>query len=333
MEEETAQKGDAGVQEPTKSVPAVDHPTWDEFEARLTGVLERMAVDTYLVVGTRPNADDGSSYYVQFAQGGRAGFLAEAVSNRYLAGTGAISPMQEQRLGELGWQWPNPRSKTELNFSREWPMPTPFDEAATLAVRTLREIYGVERTDDLAYKSFSRDGHRFAQPSLAIDAEVPSESQERHPAIATMQELKPLVEGAIKKFLNVGEVKYDERGDIPIRLGSAMVFVRLADGSPPIVGIFSPVVWGIPGSAGLLEAVNDINTRIRFGRVAWTGREVMATMEVSAAGITVDDIAFTCLQVGGIADHFDEELQQRFGGITMFGSPQPPKEPGGAGYL
>jgi len=56
---------------------------WDDFEARLVAALERMALDQYLILSTRPAGDDESLYFVQFAQGGRAGFRAEAVSNRY----------------------------------------------------------------------------------------------------------------------------------------------------------------------------------------------------------------------------------------------------------
>ena len=66
--------------------------SWDDLEARLVAALERMALDQYLILSTRPAGDDESLYFVQFAQGGRAGFLAEAVSNRYLAGAAQLSP-------------------------------------------------------------------------------------------------------------------------------------------------------------------------------------------------------------------------------------------------
>ena len=46
----------------------------------------------------------------------------------------------------------------------------------------------------------------------------------------------------------------------------------------------------------------------------------MATMALPAARISAEDIGFACLQVGSIADHFDDELKERFGGTTMFGS-------------
>ena len=74
-----------------------------------------------------------------------------------------------------------------------------------------------------------------------------------------------------------------------------MVYLGLVDGHPPIVQLFSPVLWGVAVSPDLLFAVNDINRRIQFGRLAWTGREVMASIELPAFHITADDIGFACL--------------------------------------
>jgi hypothetical protein len=73
------------------------------------------------------------------------------------------------------------------------------------------------------------------------------------------------------------------------------------DGQPPLVEGFSPVVWGIAESPALLQAVNEINTRIRFGRLVWTGREVMASTELSAVRMSADDVGFDCLPIGSIA--------------------------------
>jgi len=295
------------------------YPSWEEFEERLASVLGRMQATSYLVISA-PTSDEHSSYYVQFAQAGRPGFLAEAVSNHYLSGTAALSPAQEEQLGDLGWQWPTLGSDRDANFSRQWPMPVPFAEVARLAVRTFREVYGVPNPSVLTYRSFAKGGRPFAQPTLGIDP-TPKENvrPESEPVVPTTEELKPLVEAAVKRFLDADVVHYDEQGDIPIRMGSALVFVRVVDAKPPHLAIFSPVLWGIRATPELFEALNELNTRIRFGRVFWTGREVMAALELPAAGVTAEDIAFACMQVGSIADHFDDELQGRFGGTTMFG--------------
>ena len=104
--------------------------SWDDFETRLTAALERMALDQFLILTKRPAGNDGSLYFVQFAQGDRAGFLAEAVSNRYLTGAAQLSPAQEDAMAALGWQFPDHHATNPENFSRQWPMPAPFPEAA-----------------------------------------------------------------------------------------------------------------------------------------------------------------------------------------------------------
>ena len=46
----------------------------------------------------------------------------------------------------------------------------------------------------------------------------------------------------------------------------------------------------------------------------------MVASDLPAIGLTADEVAFACFQVGAIADHFDDELQTTFGGKTMFGA-------------
>ena len=312
-----------GASHPTAVAASAVEPsvtTWEEFEGQVAVVLAHMAVDSYFVLSTTEKEDE-SSYYVQFAQGGKAGLLAEAVSNAYLAGTRALSPAQEEQLGDLGWQSPPPRARHELNFSRQWPMPAPFTEVAQLAVSTLREVYGIERPTRLQYRRFALGGPDFAEPALDIDAVAPSTPRTKgQPAAPTLAELTPMVEAALKAFLHTDVLVHDKDGDIPVRMGSAVVFVRTVDGTPPMVRIFSPILRDIAGSPGLLEALNQINSTMPLGRVFWTGQTVIAATEVPALGITPDQVAFACLQLGGFADRLDDELHDRFGGTTAFGT-------------
>ena len=144
--------------------------SWEDFEGRLALVLGRMAVDSFLILSTTPN--DDYTFYVQFAQGGRAGLRAEAVSNNFLAGRRALSPAQDEQMATMGWQCPTPHN-TDLNYMRQWPMPAPYAEVASLAVRSMREVYRIGRPSALVYRRFARGGHDFAEPGLGIDAEKP----------------------------------------------------------------------------------------------------------------------------------------------------------------
>jgi hypothetical protein len=297
-----------------------DDMSWEQFEGRLAAVLGRMAAGSYLILSSR--ADDEIVYYVQFAQGGRGGFRAEAESNNFLAGRWALSPTQEEQLAGLGWQCPMP-GDSDLNFMRQWPTPAPYAEVASLAVQSLREVYGIERPSELVYRRFAKHGPDFAEPELGIQPERPTTPRGSGQAAAPkLAELVPLVEQAVKGFLGTDEIVRDNDGDIPIRQGSALLYVRIMDGTPPVVRIFSLVLRGVESSQPLLEALNEINGKIMFGRALWASDRVIVSAEVSAVGISTEQIAFLCLQIGALADHLDDELGDRFGGEKMFDGPK-----------
>jgi len=303
----------------TKSAPPGDtgsraELTWADFETRLAAALERMALDQFLILSTRPAGDDESLYFVQFAQGGRAGFLAEAVSNRYLMGAAQLSPAQEDAMAALGWQFPDHHATKPENFSRQWPMPAPFPEAARLAIRTLRQVYGVGRPADLVYRRFAREGHDFAEPGLGIDAERPTTPRGKgQPAAATASELTPLVETALCRFLDIGSIALDPSGNYPVPTGTTMLFVRILPFEPPVVRVFAPVFRGMAPTPELLVALNDLNTELLFCRVLVVNGEVIVATEFRAAGITADDVAWGCLVVGGWVERIGATLVARLG--------------------
>lgn len=295
---------------------ASDNLTWDEFELQLAVALERMAVDQYFIVSTRPKGDDESLYYVQFAQGGRAGFLAEAVGNNFLMGAEQLSPAQEDAMAQLGWQFPHPRATKPANFSREWPMPAPFAEVARLAVRTLREIYGVEAPADLVYRRFARSGHDFADPRLGIDAARPTTPRGKgQPVAATVEDLTPLVEAALREFLGTETVALDASGNYPVRIGTRELFVRVIPSSFPIVRVFAPIFSGVASTPELLEAVNEANTEIVFCRVLFINGQGIVAMEVQGDGITSAEIAHACLVVSGTVEQIQGQLAGRLNTI------------------
>src|ERR1035437_9134638 len=175
-----------------------DDMSWEQFEGRITAVLGRMAAGSYLILSSR--AENEIVYYVQFAQGGRGGFRAEAESNNFLAGRWALSPVQEEQLAGLGWQCPMP-GDSDLNFMRQWPNPAPYAEIARLSVRSLREVYGIERPAELVYRRFAKVGSDFAEPELGIQPERPTTPSGRGQTSASkFAELVPLVEQAVKGF-------------------------------------------------------------------------------------------------------------------------------------
>jgi len=294
---------------------AASAATWDAFEQRLAAVLRRMAVDTYLIVSTR-DAED-AAYYVQFAQRGRPGFRAEAVSNSFLAGARALSPAQEEHLGRLGWQWPSADGPEDRNFSRQWPQHAPFRDVARLAVRTLRDVYGTRRPSDLVYRRFDDAGRDFAEPDLGIPAEA---AHPAHPARTAAlartpgaAEFDALVDRGVRAFLCVDHLVRDEDGDIPIRTEDAFIIVRTLDGPSPAVRVFSPVLRGAAPTYDLLSAVNAVNGRLLYARALWAAGDVIVATEVPAAHATESLVGLACAEIASLAGSLSHELGARFG--------------------
>jgi hypothetical protein len=295
---------------------AAPDPGWDELERRLSAALATMSEETYLLLTTLPDAED-RAFYVQFAWG-QGTLRSEAVGSAYLPAGHPLSKSQESRLTRMGWKRPEPHQPTR-NFYREDDHPVPYAEAAARGIRTLRDVYGVGSPEDLRYqyRSFQDD----AVPPLDLGIE-PQErastavsSRGARPAGA---ELRELVEAGLRQWLMVSELVTDQDGDYPCRSGSAMVFVRMVDGVPPFVTVFSPILRDIDLSPALLTALNDLNVRIRFGRVFWVQRQVLVMAEITAVDVTPEQVALTCMELGNLADTLDDVLHGRFGGRTMF---------------
>jgi len=303
---------------------------WTGFEVRLTAALAAMQHATYLVVSVATDSRSGANAYVQFAQGGLVGFRAEAAGNHWLPPGHGLGPVQEERLADLGWQRPGPASQGR-NWVHEWQEPVPFAEVAAGAVTTLREVYGAVTPDDLRYRSGAFPAHHgpIPEPDLGIppDRQVPE-----FPAAAVVpgqthpnpepDEAEASLRAALAEFISGADLVPDGDGDLPIRVGSALMFVRPVAGLPPLLQVFSPLVSGVEVTPTLLEALNDINRHILFGRVFWSDREVVVSMELTAVGVTAAQIAFACVQLGNLADHLDDVLRGRFGGRTMFEVPK-----------
>ena len=217
-------------------------------------------------------------------------------------------------MAALGWQFPDHHATKPENFSRQWPMPAPFAEAARLAVRTLREVYGVERPAALVYRRFTREGRDFAEPGLGIDAERPTTPRGKgQRAAPTAAELTPLVEVALCRFLRVESIEPDTAGNYPVPTGTTMLFVRVLPFEPPVVRVFAPAFRGMDPTPELLAGVNELNAELLFCRALVVNGEVIVATELRGAGISADDVAWGCLVVGTWVERIRATLADRLG--------------------
>jgi hypothetical protein len=155
-------------------------------------------------------------------------------------------------------------------------------------------------------------------PTPAQDDHTPAPD-----AAAAFAALRATVAQALAQVLDKDELVTNDDGEWPVKAGSAIVIVRVVEGLPPALQLYSPVLRGVATTAELLEALNEINGRIRYGRVFVANHVVVVAMELPAVDLTATHIAFACAELGNLADHMDDALRGRFGGEVAF-EPNPP---------
>lgn len=275
---------------------------WESLRLGLAASLDCLERDQFLILKTRGPA----GYYVQVAHGGSEGVRAEAVSNRFLTGWERLDATAEARLHRLGWQPPVEVGDGPVNWWRCFDNPLPVQEIAELAVNTLVKGFDIPRVDCLVYKAFSSSGADIILPTLGVERD--SDSSE-------VLTLEAQVDAALRRLLEVDEVSYDDDGDVPIRSGESMLYVRTVDDSG-LVAVFCEMLRGVTKSLSLLDAVNEMNTGLPFARAMVVDIGVMIAAEVEPGPELERSLARAIDTVALAADEWGPKLQERFGGST-----------------
>lgn len=132
------------------------------------------------------------------------------------------------------------------------------------------------------------------------------------------EELAVRVLSTLRRATGERSLEPDADGDVGIRYGSAMVFVRI-EGDPPVLHLWAPVLSDVGTTAGLDEELNRRNVETAFARLLHVNGTVIAAMELFGVPYQPAHLLAGCELVGELADDVDDELAARFGGRTFFG--------------
>ncbi len=130
--------------------------------------------------------------------------------------------------------------------------------------------------------------------------------------------IRPFIEKTLSQWLEADEVRPNDKGEYLFRRGSAEVCVRIDEGEPTRVSIYSVLVRDVKKSARLLEAINAINAEIDFARVFWLEHAVVLMTELLASTLDAEQLRAASEMVARLADNLDSQLKKKFGGKTAF---------------
>ena len=321
------------LDEPTNSdLRAKVTEAWREFARALAGALPTMPAGSQLEITLDPTASGtGTAVYsvAVRAEGGNR-LAALAVGNAALPPEYRMDRSAVADLIALGWSPPGVAEGSGDHFG----LGGSSAEAARLATtvtRTLRDVYGAPHPAFLVYLARDADDNPLAfAPLGSARHEQAPDAGEPGPAGTTSGgvELNDRVRTVVATMLKTTpeELQVDADGDIGIRAGSAMVFVRVRD-NPPLVDVFSPVLTEVEPTEPLYVKLSELTNRMPIGRLYCTSDTVWASVPVFGRDFQATHLMLAVQVMTGLADELDDRLHGEFGGKRFFGEGDKPARP------
>lgn len=324
---------------------------WREFAAALADAARTLPGGASLDITLDPTASGtGDALYgVNLRRIDENQFAALAVGNAALPVGYRLDRAAVADLVALGWSPPGVVEGSGDSFG----LLASVAEATTVAVvlaRTLRDIYGTPHPAFLTYslhapQSPPREGDE-PEPAPAPELTVPVLGTAR-PLPAVEEEdgddeyasalagrlvgddadlpLADRVQAVVASLLKTtpDALHMDGDGDIGIRSGSAMVFVRVRD-NPPLVDVFSPVLTDVEPTEQLYVKLSELTNRMPIGRLYCANDTVWASVPVFGRDFQSTHLMLAVQVMTGLADELDDRLHGEFGGKRFFGENDKP---------
>lgn len=309
---------------------------WAEFTGRLAEVISMIDDSADLTIRLVSGSEEPAPY-VRLSSPVRLTVRAEAAANSSLSEGFRLSPATMAGMEAAGWHPPDDTSADFwLDRSQE-----ASDELAELVVGALRDVYGVRHPvfldpDQLA-EILRTAPSAFEGPDGAttlVADEVPDPRGSggglepvgrRGRAVpmtavlpADRRQLDAIVEAELTAALGHPPIR-DEEGDVVIRVGSTLVFLRVAPDAQDVV-LFSAVVHDVAGRSRAAEVINDLNVESRWVKFQLVRDRVFVTTSVPAKPFVPAHLHQALRVISDVADGVDEELATKLDGRTTFGS-------------
>ena len=308
---------------------------WREFAGALAKLVPTLAPGGHIDVTLDPTASGtGKAVYSVSMRVLDDGVVeALAVGNAELPEGYRMDRSAVADLIALGWSPPGVVPDSGESFG----LRTTVDQAtrlATIVSRTLRDVYGAPHPAFLVYLVHDVDDDPIDTAPLATARHEPNLEDGSDPhdlpgaAARAAEEAIPLDERvrtvvATMSKTTVDQLQQDADGDIGIRAGSAMVFVRVRD-NPPLVDVFSPILTEVEPTEQLYVKLSELTNRMPIGRLYCAQDTVWASIPVFGRNFQAAHLMLAVQVMTGLADELDDRLHGEFGGKRFFGEGDKP---------
>lgn len=283
--------------------------SWRRFAERLSEVISVMDDGATLGIGSIATSADASAPYVTFRCGASGELRAEADAAH-------LSEGGPDALAASGWT-PGPDAGV-------WVATGTQEESGVLAataVAALRDGYGVQHPALLAPDQLADIlTPTPVEPALGPGADL---ALAQPLAAPTRQELDAAVAAQLTVLLGHEPLRDDE-GDLALRVGSTMVFIRPSRDAQEVL-VFAPLVHDVEGRSRAMEVISDLNTEARWVRFVLIRDRVYVSLSVFAAPLVPAHLHRALQIVSLISDSIDSDLATKLRGRTTF------TDPGGEG--
>ena len=286
---------------------------WDGFELRLAEVISVIDDTADFTIGCAA-VDESQVPYVTFTALDRTTIRAEASSNAVLGEDYQLGPEQLALMERLGWsaptnEGPRPTADFWLEMDQE-----ASDRLAAATVGALRDVFGVQHPV-------------FLDPGDLAEVLTPRPEPIRRPAefdaedvVATMpagpEHLDHMVEAELTEMFGHAPLR-DHEGDIALRVGSAMLFLRVSVDGRELI-LFSVLVHDVAGRSRAAEVLNDLNAEARMVKFHLIRDRVFVSLSMLTHPFVPAHLHQAVRIMSDIADALDDDLARKLGGRTAF---------------
>ena len=307
---------------------------WADFQGRLSEIISLIDSSGDLTISSgsiddvsRPSSEVGTPLLRFSCKNGDV-VRCVAAGNASLAADFQLTESQQEAMEQLGWQ--RSGRSTEAGDSTEageraepgdyWAerRQDESDQLSELAVAALRDVYGVQHPIFLAPDQLAEVLH----PSPTPIEETPSVNGGR-PILGQpdRRRLNDLVDLELTTMFGHPPIR-DAEGDVAIRVGSTMLFLRTAPDGQEIM-LFAAVVHDVSGRSRAAEVLNDLNVEARWVKFKLVRDRVFVTYSLLAQPFVPAHLHQAVRIVSEVADGIDDELASKLNGRTTFSERDP----------